>query len=516
MILYRTLILSFFVILYTVSALMAETVYNKRTEIDFNSNEFSDSIKVTIRIDGNVYGADGKENVDHLEGPKKYLANIFTKSGINHSYKFYLQNITAPKFCTIYSSGMSESAHAMAFQFMLDPGDQVFINQKNARLFFRGKDAKKYELQYNLYSIYRNRPFTMINYDITERDIKQNGRYFSQLDSLAEMQQMVLDQYKKYITPDIYWLIKSNIVYFYEGFKLMHLDWAYQINSNNQFQGAINGPIFKFLINYKKPLWNYQLKRQFDQIANLKHSLNYLDLQRKEYIIDSCFLRRKAYNITDCYSYFVRKYSGDVREWVIYCLLNDAKKAKIIDDNFAFCVEDALANGYVRNKTIKNTLDQFKTANIPGAPAFNFSLADFKGNSVHLSDFKGKIVVLDFWYIGCGNCAALHPILDSIAHSSTGEKFALVSICIDYNGKSKNGWPAAVLSNEYTSPADINLFAPGVAGKDPLIAKWFNIDACPTLIIVDKHGELMRRPVDPRVDRGADLVSIINHQDKIE
>ncbi len=40
----------------------------------------------------------------------------------------------------------------------------------------------------------------------------------------------------------------------------------------------------------------------------------------------------------------------------------------------------------------------------PGSPAFDFELEDLEGNLVHLSDFKGKVVYLDFWGTGCGPC----------------------------------------------------------------------------------------------------------------
>jgi len=55
-----------------------------------------------------------------------------------------------------------------------------------------------------------------------------------------------------------------------------------------------------------------------------------------------------------------------------------------------------------------------------------------------------------------------------------------------------------------------------LSGISTLIAQRFNIDGCPTLVIVDKNGKLTRRPIDPRADKGDDLVSIINQQDKLE
>jgi thiol-disulfide isomerase/thioredoxin len=49
-----------------------------------------------------------------------------------------------------------------------------------------------------------------------------------------------------------------------------------------------------------------------------------------------------------------------------------------------------------------------------GQPAPAFQLQDLDGNAVSLEDFKGKVVMLDFWAIWCAPCRATMPELEKL------------------------------------------------------------------------------------------------------
>ena len=75
---------------------------------------------------------------------------------------------------------------------------------------------------------------------------------------------------------------------------------------------------------------------------------------------------------------------------------------------------------------------QPKSEGNKGALATDFSLVDMEGNSFRLSDFRGKVVVLDFMATWCGGCRAEIPHLGDIWEKEDyRDRIVLVSIDID-------------------------------------------------------------------------------------
>jgi thiol-disulfide isomerase/thioredoxin len=93
-------------------------------------------------------------------------------------------------------------------------------------------------------------------------------------------------------------------------------------------------------------------------------------------------------------------------------------------------------------------------------PAPDFTAYDNNGKAVHLSDFRGKVVLLNFWASWCGVCKTEKPHLQEMAKDMAGKDFVVIALASDHN------WTDALL-------AIVDALAPNVKlpeGKDVTLA----------------------------------------------
>lgn len=139
--------------------------------------------------------------------------------------------------------------------------------------------------------------------------------------------------------------------------------------------------------------------------------------------------------------------------------------------------EQFLATQELSQKELKQ---REMVANEVEAP--NFTLKDFKGKDVSLTDFRGKWVILDFWGSWCGWCIKGVPEMKRI-YSEFGPK-GLEIIGIDCN-EPEDKWRAGV--EKYQLPW-VNVYNPNDASEG-VLADYF-VPGFPTKVVVNPEGKV--------------------------
>ncbi|MFV0590544.1 MAG: TlpA family protein disulfide reductase [Draconibacterium sp.] len=119
-----------------------------------------------------------------------------------------------------------------------------------------------------------------------------------------------------------------------------------------------------------------------------------------------------------------------------------------------------------------------------GQPAIDFSYPNMNGDTISLSDLKGKVVVIDVWATWCGPCKQQIPFLKKMEEEYRGKDVEFLSVSIDVE-KDHQKWADFVKKEELKG---IQLFA---SGWDSDIVKFYNIKGIPRFILVDKQGNLV-------------------------
>ncbi|MGL5546752.1 MAG: TlpA family protein disulfide reductase, partial [Tannerellaceae bacterium] len=135
-----------------------------------------------------------------------------------------------------------------------------------------------------------------------------------------------------------------------------------------------------------------------------------------------------------------------------------------------------------------------------GVPAPDLTMVDLQGKSYKLSDYKGKVVLIDFWFMGCAPCKAEMPYLAQMAKELADKDVVCISLSLDNGDALMEGW-RKFIATKGNETLNVNL--PG--GFTSQECKNYLVRGVPRIVIVDKEGKIVdayaKRPSDPKLKK---------------
>ncbi len=127
-----------------------------------------------------------------------------------------------------------------------------------------------------------------------------------------------------------------------------------------------------------------------------------------------------------------------------------------------------------------------------GAPAIEFKATDIEGKAVSISDYRGKVLLLDFWATWCAPCRAEMPNVKRVYATYNSKGFDILGISMDNNRQALDNY----LRDQDVKWRQVY----DGRGWQSEIGQLYAISSIPSTFLIDKKGKIRYRNL-----RGDDL-----------
>ncbi len=112
-------------------------------------------------------------------------------------------------------------------------------------------------------------------------------------------------------------------------------------------------------------------------------------------------------------------------------------------------------------------------------PAPPFTLSELDGQSASLSQYKGQVVMLNFWATWCGPCQQEMPLLEQMYRKYKPAGFTLIGVNVD-----KDAPPVKQLLER--KPVSF----PVLLDPASQVSKAYHVDEMPSTVLIDRKGNV--------------------------
>jgi peroxiredoxin len=132
----------------------------------------------------------------------------------------------------------------------------------------------------------------------------------------------------------------------------------------------------------------------------------------------------------------------------------------------------------------------------------DFTLESSTGAKVHLSDFEGKVVLLNFWATWCGPCKTEIPWFAEFQNEFGPRGFTVLGIAMD-----DEGWPVI---RPFMAAQKMNY--PVLLGDATVSAQYGEVEALPTTFVIGRDGRIayLHRGLIDKPKYRAEILRLLN------
>lgn len=175
------------------------------------------------------------------------------------------------------------------------------------------------------------------------------------------------------------------------------------------------------------------------------------------------------------------RYSANLLDEVSYDSVLNYKQLQKLYSNLNLEHQDSL-----RIKTLENNIFPQKRVEI-GDSLKDFELPNTNGQLLSTEEFRGSLMLIEFWASWCKPCRKSFPELLSIAKTYKDSNFKVLGVSIDQN---KDKWLKAIEDDKLTWPNVID-----TGGEFGKTATDFGIFAIPNNFLIDKTGKVIAKDI---------------------
>jgi len=338
----------------------------------------------------------------------------------------------------------------------------------------------------NNYLVAKSNATGQMNYDVYKLDPVP---FQAAQDSILNVQKALLGETKKADANDPFWTTEEAEVLFTWANNLMMFESYHAYFAQQEGYKApveffsfqkdldINNPAYVNSNAFKSYVSSVVRTAAQAKIAEMKKADSSLAVNSSMVNLETAVEMIKSPVVLDNFLF------DDISGQVQWKEIADVQES--IDFFLARCKDTSLVN------KLNATVAEWKLLG-QGQPAFEFSGKDAQGNTVKLSDFKGKLVYVDVWATWCGPCKYEIPYLDTLETDYHGKNIVFISYSID---EDHDAWLKFVPEHKLQGVQII-----GEKAWESALCKNYKIMGVPTFMLFDTEGKIvsvkMTRPSD--------------------